>query len=192
MPDVTKAVMDFTNVKDGGGQFNKLHQRAGGYPAVVMKVQDAPSKKDDVMQWLFTIKVGAGQYPYYCKHVENQLWKVRNIFVAAGITIPKKRVKVDPNMVVGKKIGVILEDDEYDGRVQSNIQAIIPLAELDEVGPADDDEDETDEDDTEEEESEPTPAAKKAAPAKAKAKAAPVVEEDEDDDELEEIEIEEL
>src|SRR5580765_1386316 len=188
---VTKAVMDFTNVKDGGGQFNKLHQRAGGYPATVIKVQDAPSKKDDVMQWLFTVKVGAGQYPYYCKHVENQLWKVRNLFVAAGITIPKKRVKVDPNLVVGKKVGVILEDDEYEGRVQSNIQAIIPLSELDEVGTDDDDEDEaTDEDDTEEEESEPTPTPTKAAPAKAKAKAAPVVEDD-DDDELEEIEIEE-
>jgi len=186
---VTKAVMDFTNVKEGGGQFNKLHQRAGGYPAVIVKVQDAPSKKDDVMQWLFTIKVGQGTYPYYCKHVENQLWKVRNLFVAGGITIPKKRVKVDPNLVVGKKVGVVLEDDEYDGRVQSNIQAIIPLSELDEIGPQDDDEDETDEDEAEEEE--PTPA-KKAAPAKAKAKPAPVAEDDDDDDELEEIEIEEL
>ncbi|PYS90455.1 MAG: hypothetical protein DMF62_04650 [Acidobacteria bacterium] len=187
---VTKAVMDFTNVKEGGGQFNKLHQRAGGYPAVVVKVQDAPSKKDDVMQWLFTIKVGAGQYPYYCKHVENQLWKVRNIFVAAGITIPKKRVKVDPNLVVGKKIGVILEDDEYDGKVQSNIQAIVPLAELDDIGTDGDDDDVDDEADTEDDVEEEAPVAKKAAP-KAKAKAAPVVEDDDDDD-LEEIEIEEL
>ena len=183
--------LDFTNVKDGG-TFRKTRQEAGDYKGLITKAATVKKKDSKDEQWLFTIKVGAGQYPYYCKHVENQLWKVRNIFVAAGITIPKKRVKVDPNMVVGKKIGVILEDDEYDGRVQSNIQAIIPLAELDEVGPADDDEDETDEDDTEEEESEPTPAAKKAAPAKAKAKAAPVVEEDEDDDELEEIEIEEL
>src|SRR5436190_4176096 len=187
---VTKAVMDFTNVKEGGGQFNKLHQRAGGYPAVVVKVQDAPSKKDDVMQWLFTIKVGAGQYPYYCKHVVNQLWKVRNIFVAAGITIPKKRVKVDPNLVVGKKIGVILEDDEYDGKVQSNIQAIVPLAELDDIGTDGDDDDVDDEADTEDDVEEEAPVAKKAAP-KAKAKAAPVVEDDDDDD-LEEIEIEEL
>ena len=187
---VTKAVMDFTNVKEGGGQFNKLHQRAGGYPAVVVKVQDAPSKKDDVMQWLFTIKVGAGQYPYYCKHVENQLWKVRNIFVAAGITIPKKRVKVDPNLVVGKKIGVILEDDEYDGKVQSNIQAIVPLAELDDIGTDGDDDDDVDDAETEDNVEEEAPVAKKAAP-KAKAKAAPVVEDDDDDD-LEEIEIEEL
>lgn len=184
---VTKAVMDFTNVKEGGGQFNKLHQRAGGYPAVVTKVQDAPAKADQVMQWLFTVKAGAGTYPYYCKHVENQLWKVRNLFVAAGITIPKKRVKVDPNLVVGKKVGVILEDDEYEGKVQSNIQAIIPLSELDEVAPdTDDDEDVDDED-----EAPVATPAKKAAPAKAKTKAAPV-EEDDDDDELEEIDIEEL
>jgi len=193
MAEVTKAIMDFTNVKDGGGQFNKLHQRAGGYPAVVTKVQDAPSKKDDVMQWLFTIKVGQGTYPYYCKDVENQLWKIRNIFTAGGITIPKKRVKVDPNLVVGKKVGVVLEDDEYDGRVQSNIQAIIPLSELDEVGPTEDDDDDDDNDDTDDEPiaKDPEPMKKPKPP---KAKAAPPVEEDDDDDDdsLEEIEIEEL
>jgi hypothetical protein len=190
MPDkASTQVMDFTNVREGGGEFNKLHQRAGGYVATVTKVKDAPAKSDGTMQWLFTLKAGAGTYPYYCKHVENQLWKVRNLFVAAGLNVPKKRVKVDPNLVVGKKVGIILEDDEYDGRAQSNIQAIVPLSELEESPPDDDDDDEDeDEKDVDEDEEEaPAPAAKKS---KAKAKPAPV--DDDDDDDLEEIDIDEL
>lgn len=144
----TKTALDFTNVKEGG-TFNKKRQPEGDYKAKVTKVQDSPSKKDDVMQWLFTIEVGTGTYPYYCKHQENQLWKIRNLLVAAGINVPKKRVNVDPNTIVGKTIAVTLEDDEYEGKQQSNIGAIFPVSELD--GSDDDDEDETEEvDDAEE------------------------------------------
>lgn len=183
------AALDFTNVKDGGGTFNKKRQPEGDYRAKVTKVQDVESKADKTPMWLFTIEVGTGTYAYYCKHVENQLWKIRNLLVAAGISVPKKRVKVDPNKVVGKFIGVTLEDDEYDGKPQSNIAAVFPASELDDTADDDDDDDVEEEvDDTEEveddeEEEAPAPKRKKAAPA-------PV--EEEDDDELEEIEIEDI
>lgn len=144
---VTTAALDFTNVKEGGGSFNKKRQPEGDYRAKITKVQDSPSKKDNVMQWLFTIEVNGATYPYYCKHQENQLWKIRNLFVAAGISIPKKRVNVDPNKVVGKIIGVTLEDDEYEGKMQSNIAATFPASELD----GDDSEDEIEADDDAEE-----------------------------------------
>lgn len=149
----TAAALDFTNVKEGGGSFNKKRLPEGDYKAKVTKVQDAPSKKDNIMQWLFTIHIETenGTYPYYCKHQENQLWKIRNLMVAAGISVPKKRVKVDPNKIVGKIIGVTLEDDEYDGKMQSNIAAIFPASELTGDDPedeaADDDDDEVVEDD---------------------------------------------
>lgn len=146
--------LDFTNVKDGGGNFNKKRQPEGDYKAKVVKVDDAPSKKDNVMQWLFSIEVNGATYPYYCKHQENQLWKIRNLFVAAGISVPKKRVNVDPNKVVGKTIGVTLEDDEYEGKLQSNIAATFPASELegdDDEDTADDDAEEEVEDEAEEE-----------------------------------------
>lgn len=146
----TAIALDFTNVKDGGGSFNKKRQPEGDYKAKIVKVEDAPAKSDGVMQWLFTIEAGdGGKYPYYCKHVENQLWKIRNLFTAAGISIPKKRVNVDPNKVVGKIIGVTLEDDEYEGKLQSNIAATFPASELE----GDDDED-TDADEVEVEDDE--------------------------------------
>lgn len=185
---VTTHVVDFSNVKDGGN-FNKKRVAEGDYAAKVLKVQDSPAK-DGVHQWLFTVEIPGegGKYPYYCKLQENQLWKLRNLCLAAGIQVPKKKVKVDPNKLVGKMVAVTMEDDEYEGKKQSVIGAVFPISELSD-SPADDDEDldGTDEDDEEDEE-EPTPPPKKKAAAK---KPAPVVEEEDDEDEDEEDDEEE-
>lgn len=156
MAKASAAQFDFTNVKDGGS-FNKKHQAPGDYAAKITKVQDAKAKSDGVSMWLFTIQAGTGTYPFYCKHDANQLWKIRNLFVAAGINIPKKRVKIDPNKVIGKSIGITLEDEEYDGKMQSNVAATFPTSELegdaldDDDDPDDDSEDEDSEDEDEEE-----------------------------------------
>lgn len=123
--------LDFTKVKDGGGQFNKLHQQPGDYRGRVTKVIDTKSKEKKPM-WLFTIKVGGGEYPYYCTFEENTVWKIRNLFVAAGISTPKKKINVDPNLAVGKEIALTLEDDEYEGKLRSSINAVFPVSELEE------------------------------------------------------------
>lgn len=135
--------IDFTNVKDGGN-FNKKRQTSGDYKAKVIKVADVPKKGEEKnSMWLFTITAGSGTYPYYCNYREsNQFWKIRNLFLAAGINIPKKRMSVDPNKVVGYEIGVTLEDDEYDGKAQSNISATFPTNELTGDSPDEDEESE--------------------------------------------------
>lgn len=206
MADRAKAstqVIDFTNVKEGSG-FNKRRLPAGDYLARITRVEDSPSKKDGEAQWLFTL-VPEGHksaaFPYYCKLVENQLWKLRNLIQAAGIAVPKKKIKLDPEKLVGKLVGITLEDDEYDGKEQSVIAAIFEASEVtDSSLPA-----EPDEDDDDEEEVAPPPR-KKAAPApepedddedddedeapappKAKKKAAPV-----EDDDLDELDLDDL
>lgn len=143
-----KMQVDFTNVKDGGS-FNKKHQMMGDYKATIAKVQDAKKKDGGAPMWLFTIKVGTGLYPYYCSFEENVLWKIRNLCVAAGLNVPKKRLQVDPNKLVGKAIGVTLEDEEYEGKMQSSVGAVFPTSELEETEGAtsDDDDDDDDEDD---------------------------------------------
>lgn len=187
-------VLDFTDVKDGGG-FNKKRVPMGDYEAKITKVVDSPTKAKDGKkggepQWLFTIELTKAytdrKFPYYCKLEANQLWKVRNLFIAAGKTIPKKRMKVNPGVIVGKIIGITLEDDEYDGKMQSNITQCFPASELDDNGHDDeaDDLDDTEEDEEEEEE-EPAP------PVKKKRKPAPAPVEDEEEDEEEEEEDEE-
>ena len=157
MSTLSSKVVDFTNVKDATGSFNKKRVPAGDYLAKITKAEDAVAKGDGVFQYLFTIrleKYSQLAYPYYCKLTENQLWKLRNLLIAAGINVPKKRVKLDPSKVVGKFIGVTMEDDEYDGKLQSTVSAVFPASELGEADtstPADDDDSEEPEDEPEEE-----------------------------------------
>lgn len=155
-------VIDMTNVKDSGGRrFNKKRVPEGDYLARVTAVEDAPVKSGENkgdFQWLFTITLEdkpTHKYPYYCKLEENQLWKIRNLLLAAGLNVPKKKLKLDPEKVISKLIAVTMEDDEYENKAQSTIATIFPPSELD-GGTADDEDDEDDE------EEEAKPAKKKA------------------------------
>ena len=156
--------IDFSNVKDMG-EFAPRRVEAGDYLAQIIKVVDAPAK-DETPMYVFTLKLKSfsqNSYPYYCKLVENQLWKMRNILVAGGLNVPKRRVKVDPSKLVGKWVGVTMEDDEYEDKLKSVIAAIFPASELGEgevVGVDEDEVDETEEIEepqVEEEEPEPEP-----------------------------------
>jgi hypothetical protein len=125
-------VVDFSGVQDRGA-FSPKRVPAGDYAAKITKVEDGESKKDQSFQYIFTIKLSKfsqNSYPYYCKLQENQLWKLRNLAVAAGLNVPKKRMKFDPNKVVGKEVGVTMEDDEYEGKLKSVVAAVFPVSEL--------------------------------------------------------------
>jgi hypothetical protein len=129
---ITSKVVDFSKVKDGGGNFNKRRVRSGDYLAKVVKVQDAKSKAGD-FQYLYTIQLvkhATNKYPFYCQLTEKTLWKLRNLFIAGGLNVPKKRVKLDPTKVVGKLIGVTMDDAEYEGKPQSEVVAVFPASEL--------------------------------------------------------------
>jgi hypothetical protein len=194
--------IDFTKVPEGGGLFNKKRQRAGDYKARIAKVEDAKSKAAGDPMWLFTITVGSGRYPYYYQFKENTLWKIRNLIQSAGLKVPKKRVNVNPTILVGKDIGVTLEDAEYDGKLQSEIASVFPLSELENAEAPDEDEEdvETEEEEEEdevavaaevedEEEEEEAPVAKVK---KDKKKKRSTAVEDVSDDELEELDIEDM
>lgn len=122
-----KRALDFTNVKDGG-QFNPVHKQPGDYLMEVYAVTEGQSKNDN-LTWTFHCRLTdqpRATYPYRCALTENSLWKVRNLFVACGIAVPKKKINVDPNKLVGKKFGAALEDDEYEGNIRSAIAAVFP------------------------------------------------------------------
>lgn len=192
----TPAVVDMSKVKERG-DFNPKQLPDGDYLAKVTKVVDHKSKAGN-KSWLYTISItspkGKGAtYPYYCGVDADQLWKVRNLFVAAGLNVPKKKVRLDPNKAVGRAIGVTLEEDEpYNGKIKSVIASVMPVSE---VGDAEDDADEddeeadeedveeTEEEDDEEEDEEPAPKAKKGKKSKK-----PV----DDDEDLEELEVEDI
>jgi hypothetical protein len=197
-------VLDFTNVREGGARFNRAHRVPGDYKAKVTKVEDAKTKEGGKPQWLFTIKQGSATYPYYCQFAENVLWKVRSLWAAAGVSIPSKRVKLNPDRVVGKEIGISLDDHEFDGRLMSEIIAVFPTSELvgeeaeaedeeeDEDEETEDEEDETEEEEDEEDEEEEPPPPPKTKKGK-KSKGQKTRRKDQvDDEELEELDIEDI
>lgn len=179
--------VDFSNVKEASG-FNRSRIKAGDYLAKIKGVEDAKAK-DGVHQYLFSIQIvdkPGSVFPYYCKLQENQLWKLRNLFIAAGKTVPKKKVKVDPNQIVGKLIGVTIEDLEYEGKEQSTVEGVFPASDLgdDASVPDSSDDDEVEvqgsDDDDDLDLDEPAPATK--------SKPAPEPEEDEGEEAEEEAE----
>lgn len=148
----TAKVVDFSNVKEVG-EFAPRQVPTGDYLAQITKVVDAQAKDGESM-YLFTFKLrqySQNSYPYYCKLVENQLWKLRNILIAGGLNVPKARAKVDPGKLVGRWVGVTMEDDEYEGKLKSVIASVFPASELDDSDPSNtlssnEEEDEGDED----------------------------------------------
>lgn len=184
--------LDFSGVKDGGGNFRPRRRKEGDYYAHIVAVADHESREKNP-GWVFTIKVDGdarATYPYYCNFEANQLWKSRGLCIAAGLKVPSAKVKMDPNKLVGKAIGIALVDDEYEGRVKSVIDGVFPIDELsdamNEPSSASTkakshkaEEDDDDEDDDEDEEP---------VPVKKSKKRQPEPDDDDDDDDEEEDE----
>lgn len=170
-------VVDFTNVKDQSG-FNPTHQPAGDYRGKIVGFNQNPSKNNNpqVTYTVQDVDRPSATYRYNCPLTENALFKLRNILVAAGVAVPKKRIKVDPERIVGKEIGMSLDDHEYENKMSSEIVGVFPASDL----PADDD-------DVEDE-----PAPKAAAKKTSTKKAAPAAAEEEDEEELDELDIDDL
>lgn len=216
----TATIIDFSNVKERGN-FNPKHIDADDYVATISKVEQTESKAGDDM-WVFTIElddVPRATYPHYCVLTDNQYWKIKALFEAAGVTVGKRKVKVDPNRLIGKKIGVAMDDDEYEGRLKSVVVEVFPADDVTEsaddedpeedeieeeeekprkkkksapVEEEDEDEDEDEEDDEEEEEEEPAPRKKKTAAKKAPARKKKRPADDDEDEDDDELEIDEL
>lgn len=196
----TARAVDLTNVKEGAN-FRPRRKPEGDYKAKIVKADDhQPSNKDKGPGWVLTIQVegdSRSTYPFYLNPAEKEAWKIGAICRAAGLKVPKGRMRFDPNKLINRAIGVYLADDEYEGRVKSTIDDVFPVSEVgpnaDEDIPEDEvdvgDEDETydegipeDEDEDEEEEA-PAPPPRK----RTRAKPVPVEEpEDEEEEEDEE------
>lgn len=148
-----KMTLDFSQVKDGGN-FSPRHKPEGEYLGTITSFEDTKSKSGNAM-WVFGIQLKTdrrAKYPVYCVLNPDNLWKLRQVLMAVGIRVPKKKLSVDGNRLVGKDIGICLEDDEYEGKMKSVIQSFFPASEFEgdpDAGDDSDDEDpeESDEDD---------------------------------------------
>lgn len=128
MAEAKKRRIDFSNVKDGK-RYSQTHVEEGDFKFKIVGVEEVGPDDDGDFRWDYELQLvgrASSSYPYRCKLVENQLWKLRNLFVAAGKTVPKKAVNVDPTGVIGSIIGGTASDDEYGGRLRSVIDTVFP------------------------------------------------------------------
>lgn len=125
---MSKISIDFSDVK--APSFSTVHQAPGVYNAVITGVEMTKTKSDNTDMLVFAIVAGPGRYPYYCKIVPNQLWKLRELIEAAGTKVPNKVVQIDPAKYVGAKINVELEDDTYNGKLRSRVARVAPFSEV--------------------------------------------------------------
>lgn len=212
-----KQTIDFSQVKDQSG-FSPKHKPEGEYLGTIVSFTDTKSKSDKAM-WVFGVQLKTDRravYPVYCLLGAEQVWKLRNMMLAAGFKVPKKRIQVDGNRLVGKDIGVFLEDDEYEGKMKSVIASFFPASEYDgpDAGNSDDDlpeedeeeeyededtadgstDDEDDEasDDEDEDDADEEPEPEPVKTKKAKTKKAPEPEPEDDDEDEDEMGVDEL
>ena len=123
-----KISIDFSDVKTP--TYSSAHQTPGVYNAEIADVELTKTKSDSTDMLVFAIKAGVGRYPYYCKLVPNQLWKLRELIEAAGTQVPNKVVQIDPAKFVGKKINAELEDDTFNGKLRSRVARVASFSEV--------------------------------------------------------------
>lgn len=129
---MTKITLDFSNVSEGS-TFSPRRLQEGTYLATLAKVESKTSKAGNPMLVYTVIPVEhpTAVYPYYVLLDEKQLWKLRALLLAAGKEVPKRKVTVDPESIIGKRIMIDLEDDEWEGREKSSIAGVFKPEEKD-------------------------------------------------------------
>lgn len=148
-----KIRLDFSKTEDRTS-WNSKHMPAGLHEAEVATVEETKAK-DGTAMLIYGFrptnpKYKTRNFPYYCKLQANQLWKLRDLFIAAGQSVPKKAVTLDPNKIVGKIVAIEIEDDTYDGKIRSVMEGVYDttLIEDDELAADEDDlQDDLEEDD---------------------------------------------
>ena len=149
-----KIRLDFSKVEERSG-YNSRQMPEGLYEAKVTGLVHKDAQ-DGTAMLVYSIAPTADKYktrnfPYYCKLQQNQLWKLRDLFVAAGETIPKKATQIDPEKIVGSIVAIEVGDDtgQYDDR--SVIVSVYPTSILEESDDADDDDEDYEDEEAEDE-----------------------------------------
>lgn len=122
---MAKITLDFSNVSEGS-TFSPRRLPEGSYLATVAKVEAKNSNAGNPMLVYTFIPVEhpTAVYPYYVVLNEKQLWKFRALLLAAGKDVPKRKVTVDPESIVGAQIMIDLEDSEWEGREKSVVAGV--------------------------------------------------------------------
>ncbi|QDP44090.1 hypothetical protein SEA_MCGALLEON_38 [Microbacterium phage McGalleon] len=161
-----KIRLDFSKVEERSG-WNTKHMPEGVHEFKIVAVEETEaSDGTDMLVYALVPtdpRYKTRRFPWYCKLQPNQLFKIRDLFVAAGIAVPKKALNIDPDKPVGATVAgeVVDATGQYEGRSELNGIYDPSILGDEATGPEDDEDDEAedeewaeeaDEEDEEEEE----------------------------------------
>lgn len=122
---MSRRTIDFSNVTEASA-YAPRRLPEGTYRAIITKVDETTSKAGNPM-WVYAIAPvdhPTAVYPYYLLLEDRHLWKLRALLLAAGTDVPKKKIVVDPESILGKEIMIDLTDDEWEGHEKSVIAGV--------------------------------------------------------------------
>jgi hypothetical protein len=154
-----KETIDFSGVSEEIGARGR-HIPPGNYKCKIVsgekKWKDNDKSNVPYFNWKFQVVDGKekGAPLYYTTSLKPEaLWNLRNlIFAATGKNVAGKSVNFSPDTLVGKAVGVVVEDDEWKNKVVSRAVDVMAVKDLE--GEDDEDEEETEEEEEEEEDEE--------------------------------------
>ena len=134
-----KLNLDFTGV-----EASKL-LKPGTYLATVdeVTVETSDNSGEDYLK--FVMKTESGATLFHNTSLQPQaLWKLRNTLEAMGLEVPNSAMDLDLEELVGQELGVIVENETYQGKTKSRIVDVISVDEVD----GEENEEEEEEEDT--------------------------------------------
>jgi hypothetical protein len=133
--------IDFSNVESG------VKCPDGQFKAEVKEVTQETSDNSGSDYLKVKLETEEGKTLYTNLSLQPQaLWKMRDFLEAAGQEIPKKAMDLDLDDLVGLELGVIVENETYQGKRRPNV---VGFLEADEVDSSENEEEEAEEEEEE-------------------------------------------
>lgn len=119
--------VDFTGVN------STARMDDGEYLGTIKEVTQEKSSNSGNEMLVFTITVEGSDFKYYCPLIENSLWKLRDLLECAGFEVPESKMDLDLDELVGVEIGVVIENETYQGKQRPKVVATVEPGEAEEA-----------------------------------------------------------
>lgn len=129
----TSVSVNFKGV-EGKGQ----RVKPGEYEAQVSEdelpsLENAGKGHDDYIKWVFELDDGGKAY-FNTSLSKQSLWNLRGLLEAMGEEVPDSEMDIDLTEMGGKRIGVVIEEEEYQGKMRPKM---VDYYSLEDAGEAD-------------------------------------------------------
>lgn len=136
MPGGASGANDSFEVDLSGVEDQSYAIPSGTYKAKCIDVQQDVSKSGNPM-FVWEFELVGGQYAgrtfrSWTAITPAAMWKVAETVIALGVGQQGQVVKFKRGDVIGKLCGLILEQDDYNGKTTSKVTKVIPVDEIDE------------------------------------------------------------